>query len=182
MMFAGGGLFLSMVATTIWISGDVTRMRAEERAKDAQKCAMAAQADAQQAQATATAPPASDFATPPAPQADDACADDASTDGAGLDPVTGEQLPQDQGAQAFDPQPAAIDPATGLPLDPAAASAGSGAIDPATGLPMTSTSTGIDPNTGLPTGGDPGISAVTDPNAVPTSVEPTNGNVAVAGF
>lgn len=38
-MFAGGGLFLSMVVTTMLMSGDVTRMRNQELAKKQAECA-----------------------------------------------------------------------------------------------------------------------------------------------
>lgn len=185
MMFAGGGLFLSMVATTIWISGDVSRMRTEERAKEAQKCAMAAQADAAQAQTAANSAPASDFSTPPAAQADSACDDttsgatndpnadpNASPNGAAVDPVTGEPLAQGAGPQSFqsDPNSGATDPQTGLPMDAQStggtADLDSGPIDPATGLPIGSASTNVDPNGGVPV----------------TSEPVASGNVAEAGF
>lgn len=144
MMFAGGGLFLSMVATTIWISGDVNRMRAEEQAKQAQACVAAQQQDAANLQATANTAPASDFATPVAQEADSACADanGGATGGqtdpngaAAVDPVTGQPLAQPD-TQFVDPATAPVDPA----FDPAAS--GGSAIDPVTGLPMDGSASG----------------------------------------
>ena len=180
MMFAGGGLFLSMVATTVWISGDVTRMRAEERAKEAQKCAIAQQADAPPP--VTDTPPAGDLATPAA-QADSSC-DDASTQVAptngAVDPVTGEplgataadpQAAQFQDSNAADPGASSIDPNTGQPLDPN------------TGQPIGSGATSIDPNTGQPiANADPAMGQAVDP----TLGQGTNGTptpaVADPGF
>ena len=159
MMFAGGGLFLSMVATTMWMSNDVSRMREEARAKEAQRCAMAQQASASNPTPTSTTTPATDFSTVPAaaPEADTGC-DDASgattdgqptPDGGMIDPDAGGPPPQAADGQFTDPSLAAVDPTTGQPI----------------------------------TTGDPGVSATAptqpvdgDPGAVST------GEIAEAGF
>ena len=114
MMFAGGGLALSMIVTTVWISGDVTRMREQEAAKRAAECAAA----------VAAAGPTNG-------------ADGSSM--TAIDPTTGEPVGQAQQAPTDCPPATGtdagtqqLDPNTGLPLDPAAGQA----IDPATGLPM----------------------------------------------
>lgn len=152
MMFAGGGLFLSMVATTIWISGDVSRMREEERVKQAQRCALAQQADAATAQTATGAAPASDFTTQPAPQPDSSCAatDTATTAGTptAIDPATGQ--PVDAGVEPFDPAAAPT-------------------IDPATGQPTVG-------------GGDPTIPSTTDPYAYQGSTGAPESSVVEAGF
>lgn len=152
MMFAGGGLFLSMVATTIWISGDVARMREEERAKHAEKCAIAAQTQSSQAQTATGTAPATDFTTQPAPEpVDDACAstNGGATDGqadpaaGGIDPVTG--APLGQGEDGFSTGDANIDPATGQPVDPAFDPGAQAGVDPSTGQPIASPDPAIDP-------------------------------------
>lgn len=97
MMFAGGGLFLSMVVTTMWISGDVTRMREETKAKDQAACMTI---DTPQPGAAVAD---DSFSAAPAP-ADPSCAPS-------IDGVTGTGAAQEQ-----------IDPVTGLPI--AAASQG----------------------------------------------------------
>ncbi len=178
MMFAGGGLFLSMVATTVLISGDVSRMREEERAKQAEKCAIAAQAQTSQTQAPAGTAPNDDFTTQPAPQpADDACATTGSgtpaVDGATVDPATGQPLAQ--GGDGFTTSPN-VDPATGQVDQPGAAN-----FDAATGQPIDPT---IDPVTGqpLPGASDPAISSTADPLAGQGASGAPGGNVVEAGF
>lgn len=176
MMFAGGGLFLSMVATTVWISGDVSRMRTEERAKEAQKCALAMQADAHQAQSATNTAPASDFSTPPAAQADDACPDtggattdpNATADPNAIDPVTGQPVAASSD-QFTDPNAASTDPHA------ASFDQNTGAVDPVTGQPTAPPSTSVDPTTGAPI----------DPASQPLETAPpaqASSGIAEAGF
>ncbi len=137
-MFAAGGLFLSMVATTMWISGDVARMRQEEQAKQAERCALAA---SQNSKTPANMAPVDGFPQPAAEQPDDGCPtkpDAAAAGGtAAVDPVTGEPLAPSSGS---------VDPVTGQPIasttgavDPT----GAQSVDPATGQPVPSGDVGF---------------------------------------
>lgn len=130
-MFAGLGLFLSMVLTTMWISNDMARIRAKEKAEQAARCATAAPAT----QSTLD-PAASGF--DPAPTA-------APAEGCATGTATGTGSGDLGGASN-----ASTDPATGLPVDPTAAAAPT--IDPVTGQPAATT---FDPATGQPLPSDP---------------------------
>ncbi len=193
MMFAGGGLALSMIVTTIWISGDVTRMREETAAKRAAECAAKAQARADSGDASSGTPQMTvidpttgqPVAEQPAQQ-EDPCAglDGAAgttdvTAGQEIDPNTG--LPLDPGAGNQQ-----IDPATGVPADPAAGSeftdpnAGTG-YDSGYGYDDAPGGTTYDPQT------DAGYGATApDPNAAagidPVTGQPLVGDGAVAGY
>jgi hypothetical protein len=144
MMFAGGGLLVSMIVTTVWISGDVTRMREQERAKREAACmAQAQEARAMQQTAAAESSVMTINGAAANSQVDPACEKFLAGTGAGTP---------------------AVDPATGQPL--------AGAIDPMTGLPTGDSGSGgmSDPSAG--TSGDPyadpyASSTYPDPYAAP---------------
>ena len=193
MLFAGGGLFLSMVATTMWMSNDVARMQEQERAKDAARCQAALSATADTAPATGggsgfdapaggagsfDAPAGDGFGSTAPDSAPEGCADQQAD---ATDPnATG---------VATDPNAAAIDPSTGLPLEANASSTGQ--VDPSTGLPVDPASqpvdTGtqsldaasqpVDPASAPSIGMDPGTGAV---SSDPAMAAPTGG--ATGGF
>lgn len=141
MMFAGGGLFLSMVATTIWISGDVSRMREQELAKRQAECSAPA--------TTGTPTGADPSAAVPATgdggfgvSADGAAADaatpaqcaDSTADGAGrssgttaIDPNTGQPIDTYSDPSAYAADGYADPAASGGYADPNAAG---GYVDP----------------------------------------------------
>jgi hypothetical protein len=146
MMFAGGGLFLSMVATTMWISGDVTRMREETKAKQQAACTTP------EVPQTGAAPGVEGFA--PAPGSADGTADPDCA------PTTAD------GAPVGDAQGAAIDPVTGQPIDGASFDDQGGGTyaDPnASNYSDPNASSYADPNAGGYA--DQGASPYDDPNA-----------------
>lgn len=115
MMFAGGGLCLAMVATTMMMSGDVSRMREEAKAKQAAECAAAAAAPAAQPD---LATPGDSFTAAPeggSSAPDPACAPNAS---GGTDPAASQYTDPSVGG--------AVDPNAAVPAD-----ASSGYSDPA---------------------------------------------------
>lgn len=171
-MFAGSGLFLSMVATTMWISSDMAEIRKREEAKRAAECAAAV------------------AATPGTPTAADGAA-------AEVDPVTGAPVggsldataaptaerrncPANGATGQASPTTGAVDPATGQPIDPAAAGANSGTmIDPATGQPVENP--GTMPPMDATTTTDPAASGVTDPAATGGVTDPVYPSDAASG-
>jgi hypothetical protein len=144
MMFAGSGLLVSMIVTTVWISGDVTRMREQELAKREAACLAQVQEASARQQTQAADPSLVPIdQTAANSQVDPACAKLLAGTGAGA-PV--------------------VDPVTGQPLG--------GAIDPMTGLPMGGSSSGsmADPAAGA--SGDPYASSTyPDPYAAPAGAD-----------
>ena len=192
MLFAGGGLFLSMVATTMWMSNDVARMQEQERAKDAARCRAALSATADTAPAAGSGSgfdaPAGGAGSFDAPAGDGfgSTATDTAPEGCADQPA-GATDPNATGATT-DPNAAAIDPSTGLPVE---ADASSAQVDPNTGLPtdpasqpvdtgtqsLDAASQPIDPAAAPSIGMDPGTGAVPSD---PAMTAPTGG--ATGGF
>lgn len=151
-LFAGSGLFVSMVATTMWISHDMAQIRERERAKQLAECAapatqpvggtVAATQDPGMAAAPPAAAPAGTTAPPEA-----ACTSTPTPAAAGSD--------------------GAIDPSTGLPID----GAGAGT----TTDPSSAAST-VDPAMMDPASGTSGQAPITtDPAAAPIGTDPAYG-------
>lgn len=100
-MFAGSGLFLSMVATTMWISADMADIKARELAKRQAECAQQFGAPAT-APSVPSAPGAASIETTTTasdPNAYQACVDGTSEESAApvgeVDALTGEAVAED---------------------------------------------------------------------------------------